>query len=281
MIKEAIIPKNLSELWKKTKYFKGNICYIAGGTDIVPLLREENKDIDLIVDINNIEEINIIEIRGNFLFIGSAVKISELFKSSYIKRYANGLFKAIEYYASPSIRNIATLGGNLANASPCADGVLALVSCDAKVILNLQNRKRILSIEDVVCGVRKTVLQPNELIEGFLIPLREKKSSFKKIMPRTLFGIAKAGLCMTTYNNDGVFYDVKIACSSVAPKIIVALKTSLYLESKKINLSVIENAKKLILQEISPITDHRSTKQYRLHVISVMLENAINDILND
>lgn len=279
MIKEVFIPKDLKDLWNRVKSFDGKIKYIAGGTDIVPNIRLY--DVDMLIDITHIKELSDIRLSNDYLYIGAAVRISELEKSNLVKKYASAIYKSIKYYASPSIRNIATLGGNLANASPCADGVLALVAVGAKVILNLHNKRKIIPVENVICGVKKTIIRKGEIIEGFLVPISNKKASFIKIMPRSLFGIAKAGLCITAYVNDGFLYDVRVACSSVAPRVILALNTSSYLEGKKIDSEVIKKAKDIVLCDITPITDHRSTKDYRKTIISVMLERAIKELLHD
>lgn len=279
MIEEVFIARDLKELWRRLRGFKGKVRYIAGGTDLVPNI--DNIDVDMLVDISRVKELCKIELDKDFIFIGGGVKISELEISRIVKKYLPALYKAIRYYATPAIRNLATLGGNLANASPSADGVLALMALSAKVVLNLYNRRRILPIEDVVCDVKKTILREREIIEGFLVPVANKKASFIKIMPRNLFGIAKVGLCISADVKDGFFYNVRIACSSVAPKVILATNTALYLEGKKITNEVIERAKSIILSEISPITDHRSTKEYREAIIGVIFERAVGEILHD
>lgn len=276
----AVKVKSLKDLWNNLKNIRERVVYIAGGTDVVLKI---NKDFSnfVIVDISDVKEMNIIEKRGDSIFVGGAVKINDLIRSPLIKRYAQPLYKSADYYASYSIRNMATLGGNLANASPCADGVLALCALKAKAVLNLYGKRRSVDVEEVIIGVKKTILKEREIIEGFILPAEIKKTAYIKIMPRKTFGIAKAALCISAYSDNGFLYDVRVVCSSVGPRIIFARNVSDYLEGKKITDEVIERAKEIIKTEITPITDHRSTSDYRVHVTSVMLERAVHQILND
>lgn len=278
-MRSALKVRSIEELWRKLKEIKGLVRYIAGGTDFTLTLKKDFSEF-VIVDISDVKELREIKVVDGFLFIGAGVKINEFATNSLVKKYAKALYRCVDYYASPSIRNMATVGGNVANASPCADGVLALCAMGAKAVLNLYGEKRIVWVEDIACDVKKTILREREIIEGFLIPLEEKKAEFFKIMPRKKFGIAKSAVCISAFEFGGFLYDVRVYCSSVGPKIIFAQKTSSYLESKKIDNNVINTAKEIIKTEIAPITDQRSTSDYRRHITSILLERAVVSLLN-
>lgn len=279
MIKNAVKYYSLEDLWNNIKKLGDKRMYIAGGTDFVITHYYNGIDLDCIVDISDIKELLLIKESKKDIFVGACVKISELSRNNIIKKYIPALIKSIDYYASHSIRNIATLGGNLANGSPCADGVMALMASRAKVVLNLYNKRRIVDIYDIFVGPKKVLLKKDELIEGFLVPKWEHKSFFIKSMPRKIFGISKAGLCLCIDIKNNIIKDVSIACSSVGPKVLLAKKTMDYLKGKKLNGKVINEASKIILNDISPIDDHRSNADYRKHIISVYTKRALESFL--
>ncbi len=280
MIKSAFKFYKLQELFKNLKKLPSKRKYIAGGSDLVISLRTGTMDVDCLVDISDIKELNLIKENDNSIFVGSCIRISELEKNFIIKKYIPALFECVKYYASPSIRNVATIGGNLANASPCADGVLALVASKAKLVLNLYGEKRTVFISEILKGPKKTSLKKDELIEGFIIPKWNHKAVFLKIMGRKNFGISKVGLCVCADVKGNLIKDINISASSVYWRVVECKKTSEFLRGKEINEKVIHYSQNLILSEISPIKDHRSTDEYRRELISVLVKRALLKLIN-
>lgn len=279
MISEAVKYYSLDELWNNIKMLSPKRRYIAGGSDIVISHRYNDLNADLLVDISDIKELNIVKENFDSVFIGSAVKISEFQKNSIVKRYVPALYECVDMYASPSVRNIATLGGNLVNSSLCADGVLALVASGARVVRNLYGKRRLSDIFDVIIGPKKTSLKKDEIVEGFIVPKWEHKAVFFKMMPRKIFGISKAGLCVCANLKGNLFKDIRISASSVGPTVIDCKKTSKFLTDKEITDDIIDKAKDIISAEISPIDDHRSTAEYRKEITAVFLQKAIKKLL--
>lgn len=278
MIKEAAKYYNLKELWNNLSRHPENRVFIAGGSDLTISLKKGSVKTDCLVDISDIKELSLIEDRDDHIFVGAGVKISEFKKNDLVKKYFPAMLEAIRYFASPSIRNTATLGGNLANSSPSADGVLALVASRAVAVLNYYNQRKNSDIKDIFLGPKKNSLKKDELIEGFLIPKWEHRALFFKSMARKIFGISKAGLCICLNQKNGFIKDISIAVSSVAPVVKRCFETESFLKDKKIDLSVIEFAMGIISDEVSPITDHRSTNDYRREIIKVFLKRALNSI---
>jgi carbon-monoxide dehydrogenase medium subunit len=266
---------SLSDLWKNIKNLPQKRKYICGGTDIAISLKYDNLDIDCLVDISDIKELSLIKKEKNHIFIGAGVKISEFENSEIIKKYVPALYQSVKYYASPTIRNIATLGGNLANASPCADGVLALLASRAKAVLNLYGKRRICEIKDIFIGPKKTSLKKDELIEGFMVPIWSHKAVFLKSIPRKIFGISKAGLCVCADIKNGEIRDISVSASSVGPTVLICSKTEIFLKGKEINDKILEESYNIIKREVSPINDHRSVAEYRKEIIGVFLKRAI------
>lgn len=277
MIERAVKFYSLKDLWKNIKTLPENRKYISGGTDITLSLKHGIVNPLCLIDISDIKELTQIKKQGRSVFIGSSVKISEFEKNDIIKKYVPSLYQSVKYYACPTVRNIATLGGNVANASPCADGALALVSARAKAVLNLYGRKRICSVKDIFIGPKKTLLKKDEIIEHFIIPVWSN-SVFLKSIPRKIFGISKAGLCVCAEFKKDFISDISIAASSVGPNVIDCAKTAQFLKGKKITEDITTKAKEIIKTEISPITDHRSTSKYRKEITGVFLKRALDSL---
>ena len=130
-----LLPVSLEEALEMLEAYSGQVKIIAGGTDLVVSLEKKDSFIPVIVDISRIPDLKGISIWDNAISIGAGVTLAEIEKSETIRKYAPFLVKAVHQIGSPQIRNIATLAGNVANASPAADGVLPLLALDSTVTL--------------------------------------------------------------------------------------------------------------------------------------------------
>lgn len=252
--------------------------YLAGGTDIVTADNAGVENSECWIDISDLPELGAIKETAGALFIGSGVKISEIENSKAAARWCPALAAAIPHFASPSLRNMATLGGNAANGSPCADGVCALVAEGAYALLALKGKKRRLLLKDLFLGPKKTVLKKDEIVLGFEIRKRRHSGAYLKLGPRAYFGISKAAVAVTAEISGGVIKKACIALGSVAPVPLHAARTSAWLTGKKLSAGVIAEAAALVKAEASPITDTRSEAEYRREMCGVLLERALRSL---
>lgn len=278
---DIVQPKSLNELWKTVSQIKEPHRYLAGGTDLVVVAKHGIGTPCTWIDISKIKELKKIEEKKDSIFIGALVTYAEISESNLIKKWVPALGAVCPEFASPPIRSLATVGGNCANASPAGDGLPALYVEGAKVILKLKKSAREVPIEKFFLGPRKTVLKKNELVVGLKIP---KKSGFRgtflKVGPRKGLAIAKASLALSLkLNGSGTIQDLKIALGAVGPTVIRAQKTESILCGQKIDSSIIKKAKELVQTECSPITDHRSTAEYRKAMCGVLLGRALERLL--
>jgi len=268
-------PKNLKELWKILPALPAKRKYLAGGTDLVNIFNAGADDSDCWVDISALGELRSVRETENSVFIGAAVKISEIGNSPLVRRWLPALIAAIPQIASPSLRNMATLGGNAANASPCADGVCALVSERASVWLELKSKKRKIPLPGLFLGPKKTALKKDELIIAFEIPKWKHNASYQKLGPRSYFGISKVAAAVSAEIKSGAAQKVSIALASVGPATVYAVKTSAFLAGKRLTNEAIAKAAELVKTEVSPITDVRSEADYRREMCGVLLARAL------
>ena len=271
-------PANLKELWKMLPGLPADRRYLAGGTDLVTADNAGAEHSECWIDISGLPELTGIKETAGSLFIGSGVKISEIERSAAARKWCPALAAAIPHFASPSLRNMATLGGNAANGSPCADGVCALVAEGAYALLALRGKKRRLPLKDLFLGPKRTALKKDEVILGFEIPKRRRAGAYFKLGPRAYFGISKAAVAVTAEISGGLIKKARVALGSVAPVPLYAARTSAWLLGKKLSAATIAGAADLVKAEASPITDTRSAADYRRDMCGVLLERALKSL---
>ena len=271
-------PGTLKELWRLLPSLGGSRKYLAGGTDLVTGANAGLDAARVWVDISDIKELKGIKETKNSLIIGAGVKIAELESSRLVSRWLPVLHAAIPHFASPSLRNMATIGGNAATASPCADGACALCAERAWVWLELKGKKRKIALPDLFRGPKKTVLRKDELITAFEVPKWHHAGAYLKLGPRAYFGISKASVALALELDGGKVRSISIALASVAPVPLIAFKTANYLTGRILNEENARTAAALVKTEVSPITDARSEAAYRREMSGVLLERALNDI---
>lgn len=269
-------PSNLKDLWKTLPGLAKTRRYLAGGTDIVTADNAGAERSECWVDISDLPELRGIKETAAAVFIGSGVKISEIERSAAARRWCPALLAAIPHFASPSLRNMATLGGNAANGSPCADGATALIAEGAFVHLALRGKKRRLPLKDFFLGPKRTALRPDELIICFEAPKRPHSGAYLKLGPRAYFGISKAAVAVAVELSGGLVKKISVALGSVAPVPFYAAKTSAWLTGKKLSAGVIAQAAALVKTEVAPITDSRSQAAYRREMCGVLLGRALD-----
>lgn len=252
--------------------------YLAGGTDLVTADNAGAEASECWVDISDLPELKDIRETSSALFIGAAVKVSELERSAPARKWCPVLLAAVPHFASPSLRNMATLGGNAANASPCADGVCALVAEDASVLLALKGARRRLPLKDLFTGPKRTALKKDELILGFEVPKRPHAGAYFKLGPRARFGISKAAVALAAEISGGRVKRAAVALGSVAPVPLYAARTSAWLAGKPLSPETASAAASLVTSEVSPITDARSEAAYRREMCGVLLSRALESL---
>ena len=259
-----------------------NDCYVmAGGTDLMlqkhrssGLLPTFDKDV---IYVSNISELNYITKETRGVHIGACVKYSDVLKSNVIP---NILKDAVSEIASPNIRNMATLIGNIGNASPAGDTLPVLYILNAIVVLGSKAGKREVPIKDFIIGVRKTIRRSDELIIEIIIPPFDGQCSWTKVGSRAAETISKVSFAGLYKISNGIISDLRIAFGSVG----VTVKRSEDIEKKYIGMTKPQIIKQLknILKDygelIDPIDDHRSTKKYRAQVAMNMLGKFIRGI---
>jgi carbon-monoxide dehydrogenase medium subunit len=270
---EYIKPKDIVELTELLSQYKTKARILSGGTDLIVRIKDGFEFPDLLIDIKGINELKELKFDKETLFIGACITFNELIDSNIVKDNYPLLWEAAKSVASTAIRNRATLVGNICSAVPSLDSGPALLIYEAEVILKSKDGERIVNINEFFTGPRKTVLKEDEFVYGVKVPHPKKKNggAYVKLGRYNGEDLAQVGIGVLVLDGN----EYRVAHCAVGPVSARARKIENLLNGKKLNDSLIEEAKKLIEEEISPITDIRATKEYRMHMAKVMFERAL------
>ena len=272
------IPSNLNEALEILS--KHNCFVLAGGTDLMVqkhvstgVLPHFEKDILYVMDLKELDYINLDSDKN--IHIGASTRFIEIEESPLVPEIYK---KVIREIASPNIRNMATMTGNIANASPAGDSIVPLVLNDADVVLASVNGERTVSVNDFILGVRKIDRKPDEMIREIVLKPQELNYFYKKVGSRKAESITKVSFLGAYKVENGIIKDFRVAFGSVAIKVVRNTKV----EKKYIGKSIKELKVNQVVQDyvklIAPITDQRSNKEYRHKVAMNLLKKFLIDL---
>ena len=250
---------------------------IAGGTDLIPRMRARMVEPDLLLDLCWLS-LDHIEADKNWISIGACVTQTAIIESTLLAHHYQILVEAAREMAGPPIRNRATIGGNLVNASPAADLAPPLLVYDASVVLARTGSERQMSLHEFFTGPGMTVLAPNELLTEVRLPHLPANSSAKfiKLGNRKAMAVAVVDVAARlTLDEDGRISQARIALGSVAPNPIRAMKAEGLLEGGSPSEDLFAKAGRVASDESSPISDIRASAEYRKKMVAVLTRRAL------
>jgi len=284
MWNQYFTPNSLDEALHLTHQYQERACLLAGGTDLIlDFSSQRYSPVEAVVDISCLPELRKIDLQGESITIGSAVTLSQIIGSELLNNNVPILVAAAKQIGGPQIRNVATIGGNVVNASPAADMIPALLVLDSKVSIgSLSGKARQIPLEAFLLGNRKVDLSFGEIVTEicFTLPDSMTQYYFHKVQPRRAMSIAILNLAILMIVQDQKIAQVKIAMGAVAPT-AVRLKS---VESELTNIHIQTAANPELYTEISqdivPISDFRASREYRLRVARNLLREAIIGMVN-
>ncbi|MFH0897343.1 MAG: xanthine dehydrogenase family protein subunit M [Candidatus Bathyarchaeota archaeon] len=283
---EYFEPRSIKEAISLLEKYGEDAKVIAGGTDLVPQLKEREIEPKYLIDIKGINDLDHIKDDEGNLRIGAVTTHSVLENSSIIMNKATALAEAVKGIGTVQIRNLGTIGGNLVNASPCADTAPPLVVLEASLNVVGPLKERLVPIGDFFISVNKTVLQKNELLTEIQIPRlpQNSRSAFIKIGRRVGFDLAISSAAVMVTMDGAICKDIRIALGSCAPIPLRVRKAEDFLRGKRLEEKVFEEASEIVAKEISPGLLGRisprgfsraGSAEYRIEVSKVLVKNAI------
>jgi xanthine dehydrogenase FAD-binding subunit len=264
----------------------GDVAIVAGGTDLMVTANGALRRIKRgLMNIRRVPGLDAIEETGGRIRLGALVTMTDILESGLLRAKAPLLPAAADRFASVQIRNAATIGGNIANASPAADMVVPLFCLDAEVELaSWQDGKvavRKLPITDFFTGPGRSKRESGELITAveFAPQGDGVYSAFCKSGPRPALEIAVVAMAFAAEVDGGKLSDVRIAFGAVAPTAIRATATEKVLEGQVLDDDLIARACESAEAEIKPIDDVRGSVWYRRRLVRVYLEQELRHVL--
>jgi len=267
-----IKPSTLDEAISSKSEFGKKANFLLGGTDLFIAMDKGVTVPDAVIDLKGIKELKYLEERDGAVFIGATVTWTEMLESEMIKKSVPALWEAADLVASVGVRNTATLIGNICNAVPSLEGGAPLYVREAVVFIEGKGGKREVSIKDFFTGVKRTVLKEDEMVTGLKVPV-EKDFGEVYIKMGRYEGedLAQAGVSVFVDKNN----NYRISLSAVAVTPVRATKAEDFLKGKKLTEELAAEAAELALEAISPISDLRSSKEYRIHMCRIMVKRGL------
>lgn len=249
---------------------------MAGGTDVMVLMKQGALAPQVIVGLGGIAELRGIRRENGSVAVGSGTTLAAILSDSLLARHAPGLVDAAARMATEQIRTVATAGGNLATAAACGDLAPILIALDAWLRLRTASGERDLPLEDFFTGVRATILERGELITSIEVPAREagSGSAYVKFGYRrgAQVAVVSAAACVTR-NGDRV-RSVRLVLGAVAPAPVLVLGASALLD-QPMEGSQLAAACDAAAVECSPISDLRGSEAYRRAMVPVVARRAL------
>lgn len=278
---DYVIVKSLEEASNLVKEKGAKCVLMAGGTDVILLLKENVlKDVDTVIDIKNIPELNQLSYEeGKGVTVGALTKLFAIQNSEMIKEQMPAVADAAHYVASSQVRRKGTMAGNICNASPSADTAPILVAMNATVKTYHAAGGREIPIDEFFVGVKKTALDKanGEIVTQIMIPELKSgegsayfKHSVRKAMDLAIVGVA-AWVKMDGKN----VADCRIAMGGVGITPLRAPKAEAMLIGKELTDELLEQAAVQASEECSPISDVRASAEYRKDMVRVYTKRAV------
>ena len=274
--KKYFSPKKIKDLKKIIKN-NPNSNFLSGGTDLSLKVTKERKDIQHIINLMDIKELDFIKKNKNFIEVGAATPLIKFEK--FIKKYYSDFNSVLKRYGSIQIRNVGTIGGNIATASPIGDTLPILLSLNAELVIETLKNRKILSINEFFISFRKTKLKIGEFIYSIRIPLY-KNNIFKAYKISKRFDDDISSLC-ASFNleiSNNKIKNVFIAFGGMDEIPKRAAICEKHLKNKYLSIDTFLKARNYLEKDFNPIDDMRASKDYRIEVAKNLLIKCFQEI---
>jgi CO/xanthine dehydrogenase FAD-binding subunit len=233
-----------------------------------------------LIDISEIADLGEIRIKDDMVYLGAAVTHKNIVRNPLMFEHARCVVEGCELIGGPQVRNVATIGGNIAHALPAGDGTISLLALDTEVQITSSKGSSWLPLIDIFAGPGKVSFDRNaEIVTGFRFRTRSENegSGFHRVMRPQ--GVAIAILNMAAWvkvGPDGMIEKIRLSCGPAGPKPFRAVKTEAYLTKKVWSDEELSKAVDILMKEVSLRTSkHRATKEYREQLLPVLLQEVM------
>lgn len=279
---EYFAPKTPGEALELIGRLGNKAKVLAGGTDLLIMMKEKLLSPEYLININEIKELKGISYEpGNGAVIGAGTKISEIEFSDIIRGKYYALHQAAGELGSAQVRHMATIGGNSCHASPAAETPPPLVALGATVVISNTAGDRELPLEEFILGNRITALAEGEILTKFILPepAPNSASRYAYIGHRDAMEIDAVNMAVNIMlEDDGLTVKaLKLVMGSVSPRPLVSVEVPSLLTGREFNSELVEKAAKAASGEAKPISDIRASAEYRREVVAVLTRRLLKE----
>ena len=272
-----VAPQSIDEAVAELR--RGDGRPLAGGTDLLPQLREGRRSPDRIVDLKRIVELGSVQSRPDGgVEIGAAISATRVARHETIAGAYPAIAASARLIGAVQVQNRASLGGNVCNAAPSADAVPALICYEARAHIAGPNGRRQLPLEAFFLGPGKTVLEPGELLVSLVLPpvVQRSATTYLRFTPRREMDIAVAGVAVRLDLAEDLSLSLaRIALASVGPTPLRALAAEQILQGKRLDRDLAAAAARAAAEAARPISDTRASADYRRSLVEVLTRRAL------
>jgi carbon-monoxide dehydrogenase medium subunit len=274
---EHYAPDSIEELLEMLKS-KPNAKLIAGGTDLLLQMKQGTAQPETVISLKNVEELRGFSVSKNGYWLGAGMTLRGITRSNELTQNFPGLVYAAGVVASEQIRTLATLGGNICNASPSADMVPPLIALDAVVQLVSNQGQRDLSLSDFFKGPGESVLKSGEIMHSIFLPQPSGNMIYSKHAPRKFMDLAVVGVAVRLAKKNGKINEARVALGAVGPVPFRAEKTEALLAGQTLTTELMLEAGEMAAGECVPIDDIRGSAWYRKRMVKVHVRRNLETL---
>ena len=258
------------------------ISFINGGTDFINWHRRGRAE--SIVDLSRVQELKYIKEESGLVRIGAGTTFAEIAANKIIRTKVAALAHAAAQLGSVQIRNRATIGGNIATASPAGDSLPALAVFDACIVTQGPGGERKLNLRELICGIGKTSLQEKELIKEIILPADGSKlSAFRKVGNRSSVTIARVSLAVLVgYNpSDNTISSGKAAMGALGADMVCPPTVEKFMAGRKVDNEFVETLARLLSEAVDQAIPDRESRPYKAQAVKGLAFDIMNDLFGD
>lgn len=285
---QVFCPQSLKEVRAELSRLKGEVLFISGGTDLILELRSGQRQADWLIDLSQVPELqNINEEKNrsgadqNVLKIGSGVTFTQLSSEQLVWKHAQCLAQAAKQMGSTQIRNRATLGGNIASASPAGDSLPALVALGAEMTIEGPEGARTLAVTEMLAGT-ENALKAREFITGIVIPLAEsgieRRSAFAKVGSRTQVSIARLNLAGMVELENELLRRLRLAVGAIGKAPLRLLAFEREWEGKAVRAEMATELARSLTETVDQAIPGRQSLAYKRQAVQALAYDILAEL---
>jgi carbon-monoxide dehydrogenase medium subunit len=274
---EYLRPKTIPEAIAFLQQYGDDAKILSGGQSLIPMMKLRLARPGYLVDINRIVGLSHIKEEGGFLKIGGLTREAELEASPVVRAKYPIIIDTAHVIADPQVRNLATVGGNLAHGDPANDHPATMLALGAQIVATGPKGERVIPVEDFFLSLFSTALQHDEILTEIRIPIPPPRSGGAYLkLERKVGDFATAAIAaQLTLDGNGVCQKVGIGLTNVGPTPIKARKAEDFLRGKKLDGSAIAQAAELAADESEPSADLRGPVEYKKSLVKELTKRAL------